>query len=303
MNPAQLLQAARQATEHLSDQQLDACFGRMNIMLSAPRSGSTLLFEQLCQQPDVWSIGYETHVIFNLFPHLRFENAQQDSGALTAAHADAQTSRMIKAVMLFMLHNNQGQRFLDPASNAPATPVIIEKTPRNAINLPFLKALFPQARFVYIHRQPQATIASLMEAWQVGLQSGRFVTYRNLPGWHLPAWCFLLPRGWRDLIGCQLAEVCCFQWVASNRSIQQQLSTGQGSESVTVSYEALLADPQATLSSMMAFIDPDANQPLIPPAMGLSRSTLTAPDEDKWLRHEAAIMALQDQWRDVLKGC
>ena len=93
MNPRQLLQLASQATAHLSDQQLDDCFANLCVILSAPRSGSTLLFEQLCKQADVWSIGYETHVIFNLFPHLRFENKALDSGALNAAHADPLTSR------------------------------------------------------------------------------------------------------------------------------------------------------------------------------------------------------------------
>jgi hypothetical protein len=154
-----------------------------------------------------------------------------------------------------------------------------------------------------MHRQPQATIASLIEAWQVGLQSGRFVTYRNLPGWHLPAWCFLLPRGWRELIGCQLAEIGCFQWVASNRSIQRHLANQQENQRATVAYEDLLADPPATLSDLMDFIKPDLANPLMTPTMDLSRSTLTPPSRNKWKRHEQVIMDLQDQWCDVLKDC
>jgi len=301
MNPQQMLQMASHATAHLSDEQLASSFKHIHIIVSAPRSGSTLLFEQLCKQQDIWSIGFETHVIFNLFPHLRFNNTNQESGALDQSHADAKTIRLIRSAMLFLLQNHRGQRYLDPAVDATAQPLMVEKTPRNALNIQFLRQLFPQARFIYMHRQPQPAIASLIEAWQVGLQTGRFVTYPNLPGWHLPAWCFLLPSGWQDLIGHELAEIACFQWIRSNQTIQQDLAKLPADSHCDISYEALRQSPEQAILALLQFIQPGLNhQPEVD--MVLSRSTLTPPDPNKWRRHEHAINTLRSQWQDVLKG-
>ena len=74
----------------------------------------------------------------------------------------------------------------------------VEKTPNTCLKIPFLQRCFPGARFVFLHRDPRETIASLIEGWLEGARSGRFVTYRDLPG-GLPRWCFFLPPGWRSL--------------------------------------------------------------------------------------------------------
>ena len=139
-----LLQQAHLTTQQLTDDELNSYFQQPTFILSAPRSGSTLLFEQLTQQQDIWSIGNESHVIFSQFPHLRFENQNMDSGCLTQQHADPKTTRLIKAALLYLLQNKQQQRYIDPQfNNQNKSPVIIEKTPRNALNIPFLLKIFP----------------------------------------------------------------------------------------------------------------------------------------------------------------
>ena len=45
---------------------------------------------------------------------------------------------------------------------------MLEKTPKNALRLPFLARVFPEARFIYLHRDPRRVLASMMEAWTVG---------------------------------------------------------------------------------------------------------------------------------------
>ncbi len=72
---------------------------------------------------------------------------------------------------------------------------MLEKTPKNALRVPFLARVFPEARFIYLHRDPRPVLASMMEAWG----SGRFRTYPNLPGWTGLPWSLLLVPGWRDL--------------------------------------------------------------------------------------------------------
>ncbi len=292
-----LLQLAHQATQHLSDQQLNQYFHQPVFILSAPRSGSTLLFEQLVKQQENWSIGNESHVIFSQFPHLRFENKNQDSGSLSEQHADPQTARLIKAALLFLLQNSQQQRYIDPQlSDKPQNPIIIEKTPRNALNIPFLLKIFPDARFIYLKRDPRQTIASLIEAWQLGLQTGRFATYPNLPGWHLTAWCFLLPKGWRHMINKTLPEIACFQWCESNRIIQQELKNLESDRIHSLTFNDLTNHTQQTLEATMAFINPELNTDNIQFQLTPSKTTLTPPDPDKWRKYEKEIMGLANLW-------
>ncbi len=297
MQAPNLLQLAHQATQHLSDEQLNQFFQDPVFILSAPRSGSTLLFEQLIKQHDIWSIGNESHVIFSQFPHLRFENPELDSGSLNENHADTRTARLIKAAFLFLLQNNQQQRYIDPAaSSKPQVPIFLEKTPRNALNIPFILKLFPKARFIYLYRDPRQTIASIIEAWQHGLQTGRFATYPRLPGWHLPAWCFLLPQGWQTMIGKTLPEIACFQWCESNRIIQQELGK---IESHQLSFDDLTNNTQETLEKTLQFINPDAETENLNFQLTPSKTTLTTPDPEKWRKYEGEIMDLQDNWKSI----
>lgn len=271
------------------------------IIVSAPRSGSTLFFEQARQIPVFWSIGGESHAIFREFPHLRAENAQLDSMALLEAHADPQTKDLFKRLFLLFARDHQGIRYLEtPPGARPNQISLLEKTPRNAINIPFLLEVFPRAKFVFLFRDPRENISSLIEAWNVGLRNGSFVTFRNLRGWHLPAWCFLLPRGWRDLKGRSIPDIAAFQWAASNRAIIEGLRGLSRERCHFVNYSDLIADPNQTLSKLAAFsgtvLDPTG---LNVGEMALSHSTVSAPRPDKWQRHAPELQALEPVYAPV----
>ena len=62
---------------------------------------------------------------------------------------------------------------------------------------------FPDARFVFLYRDPRETVSSMLDAWR----SEKFVTYRDLPGWDGPPWSLLLTPGWRDLADRPLGDV------------------------------------------------------------------------------------------------
>ncbi|TDR16322.1 sulfotransferase family protein [Marinicella litoralis] len=292
-----LLSLAHQATQHLTDKALSQLFQQPIFILSAPRSGSTLLFEQLIQQDHMWSIGNESHVVFSQFPHLRFANGEQDSSSLNATHADARTNRLIKACFLFMLQNKQNQRYIDPKlTGLPKAPIFIEKTPRNALNIPFILKIFPDARFIYLQRDPRQTIASLIEAWHLGIKTGRFATYPNLPGWHLPAWCFLLPAGWRQMIGKSIAEIACFQWQQSNQTIEYELAKLDPNRTHRLDYYDLINNSHTTLCKVIKFINPNHDISTLSFKLTPSNTTLTRPDPEKWRKYEDEIMALKSIW-------
>lgn len=270
-------------------------------IVSAPRSGSTLLFEQLSGRANFWTIGGESHGIFRAFPKLRAENARFDSGMLTAAHADENTIKSFRDCFLYLLRDKQGQAFLTlREQDRPGQVCLLEKTPRNALNIPFLLEVFPTARFVFLYREPRASVASLIEAWTVGLQTGRFVTFQELPGWDRRGWCFLLPPGWQELRAKSLAEISAFQWSSSNRKIIADLQKLSGSRWISITYNNLLSDPDREISRIAKFSGVDLetggthnrNMPL-------SNTTLTPPHADKWKRREAEIAPMLPMLNDT----
>ena len=96
---------------------------------------------------------------------------------------------------------------------------MLEKTPKNSLRVPFLARVFPEARFIYLYRDPRQVLSSMIEAWA----SGRFRTYPQLPGWTGPAWSLLLVPGWRELIGRPLHEIVAAQWRTATRLLIDDL--------------------------------------------------------------------------------
>ncbi len=290
--------AARQATAHLSDEAVLDLVADPIIIVSAPRSGSTLLFEQVSRITPFWSIGGESHGVFREFPHLRAENAALDSMALDERHADDETVRLFRRLFLLLVRNHQGIRYLElPEAQRPSKIFLIEKTPRNSLNIPFLLKVFPKAHFVLLRRDPRQNISSLIEAWSIGMQRGNFVTFRDLPNWHLPGWCFLLPKGWQAMRGKSVPEIAAFQWAASNHAIMDGLSNLDRGRWMACDYASFIADPGAVLNSIRAFASPGTEvAPLNIGALPLSRSTVSQPHPDKWRRHEKEIELL---WSSV----
>src|SRR4051794_26587338 len=67
------------------------------IILSPPRSGSTLLFEALARSPDLWTFGGESHAVFEGLPELSPSTGGWSSNRLLAEHADADTIRLVRS--------------------------------------------------------------------------------------------------------------------------------------------------------------------------------------------------------------
>src|ERR1051325_11259376 len=97
---------------------------------------------------------------------------------------------------------------------------MLEKTPKNSLRIPFLKTMFPDALFIYLYRDPRATMSSMLDAWR----SNKFATYPALPGWTGHPWSLLLVPGWRSLIDKPLAEIVAHQWTTATRhDLRQRL--------------------------------------------------------------------------------
>lgn len=169
---------------------------------------------------------------------------------------------------------------------------LLEKTPENCLRLPFLQALFPDARVLYLTRDGRPNVYSLLEGWR---QPHTFPGYPTplavtAPGQTRGRWAFTLIPGWRDLVDRPLEEICARQWAVCNTAVLDYATGAAALPLLKVAYEDLVRQPDETLSRIAAFIDlkpediPAFGRPL-PQVNAVSR-----PEAEKW-RQEAALIA------------
>jgi hypothetical protein len=168
---------------------------------------------------------------------------------------------------------------------------LVEKTPANALRIPFLRAVFPDALFVHLSRDPRQNITSLVEGWR----SRRFLAYRGMPDWPYRDWSFLLPPGWAALAGRSLVEIAAFQWQVTNTIIEEDLRAVPASSSCKVDYDDLVRRPGEVLRRIAALAGFDWDHEVeaaVSAALPLSRVTLSPPAPHKWWRHEHELAAV-----------
>jgi hypothetical protein len=272
-------------------------FDRPVIILSAPRSGSTLLFETLSSSKDFWTIGGESHGLFESINRFNPLMGYCDSNALSAADATPEIVQQIRLWFLQQLRDAEGRSFtrFGPTLNSP--PRLLEKTPKNALRVSLLNEIFPDAIFVYLYRNPRENISSIMDAWE----SGRFVTYPSLPG-RSRRWSLLLPSGWQAYHNASLAETAAFQWQSANKAILEELSKLDDSRWIAVSHGQQVHSAAVTVQRICEFCEVSADEILDSISTGLkySRYTLTPPAANKWHKNSFALNAVVPNLRETI---
>lgn len=259
------------------------------IIVSAPRAGSTLLFETLAHFPDLWSIGEESHDTIEGIPALHPAAHGYASNRLTAADATAAIITLLHDRFARQLQDRSMRHWIElPEADRPSSVRLLEKTPKNALRIPFLRAVFPDARFIFLYRDPAANISSILEGWQ----SRRFIAYRALPGWPHGAWSFLLTPGWESLRERPLVEIAAHQWRVANETMLADLDRLPHSDWRLVRYADLVATPKQVIRQVAAFADlhwDDEVEQIVSQALPVSRMTLSTPAPEKWRKHAAAL--------------
>jgi hypothetical protein len=252
------------------------------VILSAPRAGSTLLFETLAQAAGVFTIGGESHQLIESIAALRPGRGVVSSNRLTRRDATTAIVAELRQRFAGRIHDRDGQ-----APDSGARVRLLEKTPKNALRVPFLLEVFPDAQFIVLQREARANLSSMMQAWR----AKGWITYRQLPGWPGP-WSLLLPPGYERLQGRPLEEIVAFQWRVANETILDDLADLPRERWTTVRYEALVADPRQEVARLLDFaglaMDARLEEYLARP-LPLSKHTQTRPDPDKWKQNASEI--------------
>ncbi len=237
-------------------------------IIGCPRSGTTLLFRLLQQHAGISTPGGEGHILWNTFQHPRDRDWSSDR--LTQADIRQGEREFLYAAIGTM---TRAGRFLD-------------KTPRNCLRVPYLRALFPGATFVLLKRDGPPTVSSLIEGWTVrhGI-SYRLPERLELAEYSGYRWSYLLPPEWRALRRTTIADVAARQYVVSYETVLADLAKSDAGSVVELTYEDLVARPVEEMRRLHDALDLPQSDEVLAMAANLSGhqvQTNSPPRPDKW---------------------
>lgn len=238
-------------------------------IIGAPRSGTSLLYAILRRSSVLKHWPGESHEIWEADYHPALRGWESNQLGAEDVMPDA-AKRIARA---FFLVTGKRHRLLD-------------KTPRNALRVPFVNALFPDARFIYLKRDGRENINSLINAWR----TPRYRTYElpephQIPGVDPKWWKFVLYPGWREDTAGPLELVTAKQWIHSNDHAMAAFADLPADRWIELRYEDLIAAPVEEVGRMMAFLDLPYETAVREKAAATSTTpinTVTPPEPGKW---------------------
>ena len=265
---------ARQAS-HLPALWTGGSLDRPIFVIGAPRSGTSLLYSILRASPQLAHWPGEAHEVWeaDFHPALR----EWSSNVLGPEDATGDAAERIKRSFLLVAGTRRR---------------LIDKTPRNALRVGFVDALFPDARFVYLQRDGRDNVNSLINAWR----TPRYRTYalprpHSIPGVDPKWWKFVLYPGWEADAAGPVEVVAARQWHVSN---DHALDAGArlGAERwIPIRYEDLVAAPLDAVGRLAHALDIGFSEDMRARAAALSTTpvnVVTPPERGKWRRENPA---------------
>lgn len=162
---------------------------------------------------------------------------------------------------------------------------VVEKTCANSLRVPFIDAIFPEARYLYIVRDGRDVALSAAQRWTASLEPKyllkklRHVPLSDVPHYGLrflanrlhqrrstekrqKAWGPLFP-GMVAMAGTKpLLDVCAAQWAACIAASDTAFSQMPQSKVLKVTYEELVSDPARTMQAVCEWLGPGVHEQL-----------------------------------------
>ena len=139
------------------------------VIVGAPRSGTNILRDVLTRVPGLatWPCDEINYV-------WRYGNRDRPDDELPASAATPSVRRYIRRRFTWVRRRS-------------GSPVVVEKTCATSLRVPFVDAVLPDARYVFIHRDGIDAAASAVQRWNARLdlaylaRKARFVPPSDLP--------------------------------------------------------------------------------------------------------------------------
>jgi len=153
--------------------------------------------------------------------------------------------------------------------------VVMEKSPHNVLRIPYVKAIFPEATYLYMVRDPFSFISSVELKWQRPVTTtGALRRLRETPlrqvhhqaakygrqqlakkvrrERYLPTWGPRYPGMDHDLARTDMLTVIARQWAEGSRRAERALVDFDDGAVLRLRYEDFVADPVADLERICA---------------------------------------------------
>lgn len=234
----------------------------MNLVLivGCARSGTSILGELVAAHPEVKYI-FEAHSIWELGGL-----GENDSHRLTARNATPVVSQQVREWF---------------QAQSEGSPVLLEKNPRNILRVPYVHAIFPEARIIHIVRD------------------GRDVACSMVPGCGREEWGHLKPPSWRELFkNYSGVERCARAWKDILEIGLQDLGT---IPHMQVRYEDLLANPAAQAARILGYIGLEMHPQVQAFCQRIANDTSSpyhAKNQDSWYENDHRLRI--GRWRENL---
>lgn len=138
----------------------------------------------------------------------------------------------------------------------------VDKTPPNIYRIDYLKAVYPDAKFIYLVRNREANIQSLIKAWthpeKFQYKYRKYLTENlpmNIKGYQGKVWKFFIPLAWQKYLESSIEEVCAYQYDDAHRVAKNSFSKMDKSQFLEISFENLLAEPDKIMQEICDFAE------------------------------------------------
>lgn len=260
------------------------------ILFGNTRSGTSVIQQVLAAHPDV-AAWYEPR---NLW---QYADPGRNHDEFDEHDATEKVKRYVR------------QRFLE-YQNENGGRIIVEKTPVNVLRIPYVRAIFPEATFLYVIRTPFSFISSVELKWQ------KTVTVKGI-GWRLkstpPTQLHHYARKYvrqqydkrvrkkkylsvwgpryrgiaQDVATEEMLTVIARQWSACSAKAERDLAAFEGGQVLRLRYEDFVTDPLAD----MARICEHAGLEMTDEVADAARDLVKSDRQQKWTRFNPGELA------------
>ncbi len=238
------------------------------VIIGAARSGTNMLRDALTRLE-----GFDTWPCDEINPIWRHGNLNWPNDEIPATRAEGEPKRYIRKAF---------QRFWRESKPR----YVVEKTCANSLRVPFVDAVLPETKFVYIVRDGVDVVASAQKRWKGEMELPSLPYYwakiKYAPLIDLPAYGVSFVKNriamkrsaekrmdvWgprfaemdaMGAAGASLDAVCATQWVESVDQADAAFAAMPEGKVHQVRYEDFTADPETALKAILSFLGKDAD--------------------------------------------